>query len=247
MKNIVSIIFLVVLMVTVAHADNEILFKQMLPLAQQGDAEAQYHVGMFYNNGIGTSKNTKLAFEWFQKSASGNNPLGAYKVGCYYSGQGQGFMDVDHGKSLEYKMVAAKAGYTLAQYDTASLFFHNGNINEAIKWLKLAGDQGDFDSLYTLFGLYYQGKKTPRDLPSAYLYLKLAMAVSTNEPPSEIKSVLNELTTTVSQTDRDRADKYISEWKAQPTELTIKARKGLRDAEDYLKKRPTLKDTVHPR
>jgi hypothetical protein len=73
------------------------------------------------------------------------------------------------------------------------------------------------------------------------------MAVSSNEPPSEIKSVLNELTTTVSQTDRDRADKSVSEWKAKPTELTIKARKGLRDAEDYLKKHPPLKDTAHPR
>lgn len=235
MKYIASIIFLFGLMVTGAHADDEELFKQMLLLAQHGDAEAQYHVGMFYNNGIGTSKNIPHAFEWFQKSSSSNNPLGAYKVGCYYSGQGRGYIDVDHAKALEYKMVAAKAGYALAQYDVASLFLYNGNIDEAIKWWRMAGDQGHFDSLYTLFNLYYQGKKISRDLPSAYLYLKLAIATRAGEPSAQLKSVMNELINTVSQADRDKMDKSISEWKIQPTELTIKAMQGLREAEDYLK------------
>lgn len=247
MRYIASVLFLAFSMVISAYADDEKIFKQMLPLAQQGNPDAQYHVGMFYNNGIGTSKNTKLAFEWFQRSASGNNPLGAYKVGCYYSGQGQDFMKVDHVKALEYKMVAAKAGYALAQYDTAGLFFYNGNTDEAIKWLKMAGDQGDFDSLYTLFNLYYQGKIISKDLPSAYLYLRLAMTVATNEPPSQIKSIMDELKRTVSQTDRDKADKYVSEWKPRPTALTISARKGMREAQDYLKRHPTSKDAAYPR
>lgn len=233
MKYIASIIFLFGLMVTGARADDEELFKQMLFLAQHGDAEAQYHVGMFYNNGIGTSKNIPHAFEWFQKS-SGNNPLGAYKVGCYYSGQARGYIDVDHAKALEYKMVAAKAGYALAQYDVASLLSYNGNTDEAIKWWRLAGDQGQIDSLYSLFNLYYQGRRISKDLPSAYLYLKLAISAG-GEPPAELKSVMNELINTVSQEDRDKMDKSVSEWKAQPTELTIKAMQGLKEAEDYLK------------
>jgi uncharacterized protein len=67
---------------------DEQIFEQLLPLAEQGDPIAQYNAGMFYNNGLGTSKNPQLAFEWFEKSASNNDPLGAYKVGCYYGGQG---------------------------------------------------------------------------------------------------------------------------------------------------------------
>ena len=47
---------------------------------------------------------------------------------------------------------------------------------------------------------------------------------------------MNELIKTISQADRDKADKFVSEWKAQPTELTIKAMHGLGEAEDYLKK-----------
>ena len=62
----------------------------MVALANKGDAEAQYHVGMMYNNGIGTQRDIRQAFEWFQKSTAANDPLGAYKFGCYYDGQGEG-------------------------------------------------------------------------------------------------------------------------------------------------------------
>ena len=86
----------------------------MLALANKGDAEAQYHVGMMYNNGIGTQQDTKQAFEWFQKSASADDPLGAYKLGCYYAGQGAGVVEADPNEALKYKLIAAKAGYSLA-------------------------------------------------------------------------------------------------------------------------------------
>lgn len=61
-----------------ANANEADRFKAMIALANKGDAEAQYHVGMMYNNGIGTQQDLRQAFEWFQKSAASNDPLGAY-------------------------------------------------------------------------------------------------------------------------------------------------------------------------
>ena len=58
-------------------ANDTATFNAMVALANKGDAEAQYHVGMMYNNGIGTQRDLKQAFEWFQKSAASNDPLGA--------------------------------------------------------------------------------------------------------------------------------------------------------------------------
>jgi TPR repeat protein len=222
------------LMITAAHADDKKLFEQLLSLSKQGDAIAQYNLGMFYNNGIGTSRNSKAAFEWFQKSAANNNPLGAYKVGCYYSGQGQEFMPVDHAKALEYKLVAAKAGYTLAQSDVAGILLSSKNVAEGIKWLKSAGDQGDFNSLATLFGLYYKGNKIPKDLPSAYLYLNLAMKVATDEPPEKIKTIMKELIKSIPQTEREKIDSFISKWEPKPSDLTIEAKRGMSGVEEYL-------------
>ena len=102
-----------------ARANDADTFRAMVVLANKGDAEAQYHVGMMHNNGIGTQQDPKQAFEWFQKATASNDPLGAYKLGCYYDGQGAGIVPSDSNEALKYKLVAARAGYALAQHDVA--------------------------------------------------------------------------------------------------------------------------------
>ena len=61
-----------------AKANDAGTFSAMVALANKGDAEAQYHVGMMHNNGIGTQQDPRQAFGWFQKSAASNDPL----AGC---------------------------------------------------------------------------------------------------------------------------------------------------------------------
>src|ERR1700710_1445927 len=50
-----------------ANANDADSFNAMVVLANKGDAEAQYHVGMMHNNGIGTQQDPRQAFEWFKK------------------------------------------------------------------------------------------------------------------------------------------------------------------------------------
>src|ERR1700709_2201179 len=78
-----------------ALANDADTFNAMMALANKGNAEAQYHVGMMHNNGIGTQQDPRQAFEWFQKSTASGDPLGAYKLGCYYDGQGVGIVTSD--------------------------------------------------------------------------------------------------------------------------------------------------------
>src|SRR5436190_21100537 len=84
-----------------ADANDAATFNAMVALANKGDAEAQYHVGMMYNNGIGTQQDSRQAFAWFQKSAASDDPLGAYKLGCYYDGQGAGIVATDTTEALK--------------------------------------------------------------------------------------------------------------------------------------------------
>src|SRR4029453_16539446 len=102
-----------------ANANDAANFNAMVALANKGDAEAQYHVGMMDNNGIGTQRDLRQAFELFQKATASNDPLGAYKLGCYYDGQGDGIVTTDTNEALKYKLIAANAGYALAQHDVA--------------------------------------------------------------------------------------------------------------------------------
>ena len=46
-----------------ASANDTRTFDAMVALANRGDSEAQYHVGMMYNNGIGTQQDRSRAFE----------------------------------------------------------------------------------------------------------------------------------------------------------------------------------------
>ena len=72
-----------------------------MALAEKGDPEAQYHVGMFYNNGIGTAQDTKQAFRVVPEIRNRHDPLGAYKLGCYYDGQGARRCGAERGRSAE--------------------------------------------------------------------------------------------------------------------------------------------------
>jgi uncharacterized protein len=210
-----------------ANANEADTFNAMVVLANKGDAEAQYHVGMMYNNGIGTQRDPRQAFEWFQKAAASNDPLGAYKLGCYYDGQGAGVVASDSNEALKYKLVAAKAGYALAQHDVALLYDRQENSEEAVKWWKMAGDQGYPNALYNLSGSYFQGKGAPKDLSLAYAYYKL----STLAP----KSKVNGMAAILSKPELEKAEKLVSEWKPQPTALTLKAKRGVQAAEELLK------------
>jgi uncharacterized protein len=210
-----------------AKANDTATFNAMVALANKGDAEAQYHVGMMYNNGIGTERDLKQAFEWFQKAAASNDPLGAYKLGCYYDGQGAGVVESNSDEALKYKLVAAKAGYALAQHDVALLYRRQDNSEEAVKWWKMAGDQGYPIALYNLSGSYFQGKGVPQDFSLAYAYFKLSKV-----PP---RDKVNGMAATLSKPDLEKAEKLVSEWKPQPTALTLKAKRGVQAAEELLK------------
>ena len=210
-----------------ANANEADRFNAMVALANKGDAEAQYHVGMMYNNGIGTQQDPRQAFEWFQKSAASNDPLGAYKLGCYYDGQGAGIVTADSNEALKYKLIAAKAGYALAQHDVAILYDRRGNSEEALKWWKMAGDQGFPDALYSLSRSYSAGKGVPRDLSLSYAYFKLSKVAP--------KKNVNEMASMLSKPELQNAEKLVSEWKPQPTALTLKAMRGVKAAEEHLK------------
>ena len=227
MKIIASVFSFLLFFSLPAIANDAASFKAMVALANKGDAEAQYHVGMMHNNGIGTQKDPKQAFEWFKKSTASGDPLGAYKLGCYYDGQFAGVVTTDSNEALKYKLISAKAGYALAQNDVAVLYLRQGNPEEALKWFKMAGDQGNPSALYSLSMSYSAGKGAPRDLSLSYAYFKLS-----GRAP---KKNVNEMAAMLSKPELEKAEKLVSEWRPQPTALTLKAKRGVSAAEELLK------------
>ena len=68
----------------VKNGDYRTAFTELLPLAQQGNADAQTELGFMYYNGEGVLQDYKEAGKWFRLSADQGNSDGQYNLGVLY-------------------------------------------------------------------------------------------------------------------------------------------------------------------
>ena len=83
-------------------------FKFCSVAAEQGHAEAQFNLGVMYDNGQGVKQDYFKAFEWFQKAAEQGNALAQFNLGVMYD-RGQGVMQ-DYFKAVECYQNAGERG-----------------------------------------------------------------------------------------------------------------------------------------
>ena len=63
--------------------------KEFMPLAEQGDASAQYNLGQIYRQGLGVPEDYKTAEKWYILSAEQGDAKAQYNLGVTYAlGQG---------------------------------------------------------------------------------------------------------------------------------------------------------------
>ena len=206
------------------------LYGKMMSLAQENNPEAQYHVGMFLNNGIDVTKNPRKAFEWFQKSARNGDMLAAYKVGCYLAGQFEGIVPLDTALALDYKLKAAKAGYSLAQHDVALAYLKRKDYTNAVQWTQAAAAQGEPKALYNLAVSYKEGEGVAKDKTLTYSYFKLAKLLSEGKISPNAQVSLDELKASMSAKEFEAAEQFVAQWKSEPTALSLQAKAGLQRA-----------------
>lgn len=226
MLKLKLLLALLILSFSLTSNSNE-LHEALLDKANSGNAEANYHLGMLYNNGIGIEKSPIKAFKLFQKAANDGDALGHYKVGCYYAGQ-FGNIDgivLDESKAFQHKLVAAEAGYSLAQNDVAAIYYRNGDTAKSIEWAQKASEQGYVQSLSSLLSLYQQPDLQTKNDKSAYItLLKIELLIPKNERLEELKT---ELGSKLNATELQQAESLISDWKPIATPLTQQAMQGI--------------------
>ncbi len=208
------------------------LTQKLATLSDAGSGEASYYLGMIYHLGMeGVAKDTHKALTLFKQSAERNDPLGAYKYGCYFDGQGEGVVEPDPKLALRYKLIAAEAGYALAQEDVAAHLFAEGDKMGSLRWLERAAVQGSPTALMTLGGLY-AGMAPPgappvaRDFGRGYAYFLMAARNS-----SEMKAALQPELAKLTPAERKRAIELEANWQPNPTALTLKVFQGFEPAE----------------
>lgn len=129
-----------------AQVARELSYEQLLALAQQGNADAQYKAGVYFNVGEnGFPKDDAKAFYWAKKSAEQGNSFGQWVLGImYHSGKGTA-------KSLEQAVFwyqkSADQNNQMGQENLAAMYQEGWGVardwSKAAFWYKKAADQGN--------------------------------------------------------------------------------------------------------
>ncbi len=122
--------------------------------AEQGNAEAQFTLGLSCSTGNGHAQDLPQAAQWYRLAADQNHALAQFNLGLMFAG-GQG-VATDHTAALHWINLAATAGDAGAQFylgnrcHRASFGREVANPTamraESYRWFKLAAAQGYKDS-----------------------------------------------------------------------------------------------------
>jgi TPR repeat protein len=146
--------------------------KKLSERALAGDPEAQYWLGMLYEDGQLVPKDKTRADSLFLQSAEHGYPPAEFQVGIvsYPS---------DIPKAERWMLAAARHGNAEAQFWLGATYeqrwFGITDLQEAAKWYKLSAEQGHPDAQASLGLMYENGDGVKQDyVTAAEWYLKAA-------------------------------------------------------------------------
>ena len=105
-------------------------------LAEQGDVDAQFTLGVMYDRGEGVPQDDTEAVRWYRLAADQGLVTAQYNLGVMYA-TGEGVPEND-AEAVRWYRLAADQGYTNAQL-SLGLMYANGegvarDLAEAVKW-----------------------------------------------------------------------------------------------------------------
>jgi uncharacterized protein len=199
-----------------AHGRNDYATALRLwrPLADQGDAKAQYALGFMYDKGQGVPQNHAEAAKWWRLAADQGNTFAQYNLGALYD-DGKG-VPQNKAEALKLYRLAAEGGNSQAQFNVGVLHFAGvavpENRVEAAKWFRRAADQGHIGGQVYLALSYATGLGVPKDNVQAYMWLTLAAARGDQDAIGN----RNKIARTMTPAQIAEAQKLAGEWKAKP-------------------------------
>lgn len=118
--------------------------KMYFSLAELGVDEAQYNLGVCYEQGDGVAQDFSQAVYWYKKAADNGYAKAQHNLGlCVYNGYG---VAADHTEAARLFRLSAEQGNMYAQYNLAVLLMKGDgvekNIFEAVEMLRKSAESG---------------------------------------------------------------------------------------------------------
>ena len=146
------------------------------PLAEQGNAIAQFDLGGMYYHGRGVPQDYAAALTWYGRAADQGDARAENALGDMYS-DGSG-VPQDYAAALTWYRKSADQGHSSAEYNLGAMYENGGGVPqdyaEALKWFRLAAEQGDDRAQVELGTMYENGQGAPRDYAEALKWYRKA-------------------------------------------------------------------------
>lgn len=148
-----------------------------LPLAEKGDAIAQFNLGLLYAQGRVILQDYRIALQWYLAAAEQGHPEAQNKLGeLYVSGKG---VAQDFKKAMNWFLLSAKQENATAQLHIGDMYAEGQGVpqdyREVFKWYQLAAKQGDSVAHARLAECYEKGLGTAQNSRVAIDWLNTAI------------------------------------------------------------------------
>lgn len=135
-------------------------FNSWKPLAESGDADAQYNVGLLYMNGLSVKKNSRTARTLFMAAAKQGQADAQYNLGLmYYEGNTVFRSNKD---AFNWWKKAAAQNHAPAQYNLGILYafgiWVGKDEKKALELWQASAAQGNQDAVKVLIRVYDNGE-----------------------------------------------------------------------------------------
>lgn len=127
------------------RGDYATALREFQPLAEQGDAAAQFNIGVMYYIGQGVPQNYAQALKWYRMAANQGDATAQFNIGLMYA-KSQG-VPQNYAQALIWYRMAADQGDASAQLNLALMYAKGRGVPQnyvrAYSWSSLAAAQGN--------------------------------------------------------------------------------------------------------
>ncbi|WP_143541459.1 tetratricopeptide repeat protein, partial [Rodentibacter genomosp. 1] len=112
----------------VKKGDYQTAFSLWKPLAEQGNAIAQFNLGSMYKKGRGVKQDYAEAVKWFTKAAEQGDAIAQFNLGLMYK-KGRGVKQ-DYAEAVKWYTKSAEQGDASTQYNLGLMYYNGQGVKQ---------------------------------------------------------------------------------------------------------------------
>jgi len=151
-------------------------------LAAQGNAKAQYNLGLMFSYGNGIKEDRVEALKWYRASAEQGFVEAQYKLGTILLRREWGMPD--YAESIKWYTKAAEQGHARSQLDLGVAYLRGEIVDydaeAAQKWFTKAAGQGNKEAQFDLGNMYLRIEGPERNAVLGYMWLLISSDFGAN-------------------------------------------------------------------